>query len=139
MEERLMRGTSTFRTKSPSANSTVLCRTVMVAWTSFIIMPQHRKAKKSCVTWLSNIWTPPPRRPSLSRFALPPDKVMQAGSGDAGGLAELHRLDFTGRDQLVELGAADADHAGSVVDANADRIRGSSRLHGAALSLSSAR
>src|SRR3546814_6266985 len=59
MEERLMRGTSTFRTKSPSANSTVLCRTVMVAWTSFIIMPQHRKAKKSCVTWLSNIWTPP--------------------------------------------------------------------------------
>src|SRR3546814_3581138 len=58
---------------------------------------------------------------------------MQAGSGDAGGLAELHRLDFIGRDQLVELGAADADHAGSVVDANADRIRGSSRLHGAAL------
>src|SRR3546814_15881315 len=66
-------------------------------------------------------------------------KVMQAGSGDAGGLAELHRLDFTGRDQLVELGAADADHAGSVVDANADRLRGSSRLPGAALSLSSAR
>src|SRR3546814_19368292 len=64
---------------------------------------------------------------------------MQAGSGHAGGLAELHRLDFTGRDQLVELGAADADHAGSVVDANADRSRGSSRLHGAALSLSSAR
>ncbi|MDB5707256.1 MAG: transposase, family, partial [Sphingomonas bacterium] len=34
------------------------------------------------------------------RSALPPDEIMQAGGGDAGGLAELHRLDITGRDQL---------------------------------------
>ena len=29
------------------------------------------------------------------------NEVMQAGGGNAGGLAELHRLDFTGRDQFV--------------------------------------
>src|SRR3546814_17785479 len=75
--------------------------------------------------------TPPPRRPRISRFALPPDKVMQAGSGDSGGLAELPRLVFTGRHQLVELGSADAVHAGRVVDANDKRTRGASLLNDA--------
>src|SRR3546814_14322323 len=67
--------------------------------------------------------TPPPRRPRLSRVALPPDKVTQAGSGDAGGLAELHRLVLTGSDQPVRLGQADAHRAGSVVDENETRRR----------------
>ena len=43
---------------------------------------------------------------------------MEAGGDDTGGFAQLHRFDLTIRDQLVKLGATDADHASGVVDPN---------------------
>lgn len=64
---------------------------------------------------------------------------MQAGGGDAGGLAELDCLDLASRDQLIELGPADADHVRGVIDANADRIGRRSGRQRVALSLSLAR
>jgi len=41
---------------------------------------------------------------------------VEAGGDDTSGFAQLHRFDFTIRDQLVELGATDTDHASGVVD-----------------------
>ncbi len=41
---------------------------------------------------------------------------MEASGDDASGLAQLNSRDLTIRDQFVELGATDADHASGVVD-----------------------
>lgn len=93
----------------------------------FKIAPIRRSTAQDCS--LGRVRGRTRYRRRLSRSALPPDEIMQAGGGDAGGLTEFHRLDLSGRDQLIELGPADTDHAGGVVHANADRIGGKGRGH----------
>ena len=59
---------------------------------------------------------------NLALLALPRDEAVQACRDNAGRLAQLNRFDVTGRDQFIELGASDADHARGIVDLHADRL-----------------
>ena len=56
---------------------------------------------------------------------------MQTGSRDARCLADLDRFEFASGDQLIELCAPDTDHAGSVIDPDADRLEGLLAAHSA--------
>src|SRR5690606_10008959 len=78
-------------------------------------------------------------RHSLCPSPLPSDECVQAGSGDASGSADLHRLNFACSDQLIELGAANADHAGGIVDAHANGLGRLRDSHLVVLPLHSAR
>ena len=51
-----------------------------------------------------------------------PHEPVQTKGGDARCLADLHRFEFTAGDQFIELRAPYADHAGSVIDPDADRL-----------------
>jgi hypothetical protein len=76
----------------------------------------------------------PRRQASLFWPALPRDQPVKARRHNACRFAKLYGFDVTGRDQFIEFGSTDADHACGLVDLHTDRFGGRSS-HCAAPSL----